>query len=140
MLIDQLAEEIKQAMKDKDKEKLNALRYLKAMLMENKVAAKPVDETDVVVRLSKKIKETIESFPTGDGRRTQAQQELSYVESYLPKALTREEVLLLISNIQNKMSTPNLGAMMKELTPIIKGRFCGKEATELVKAALSAGK
>lgn len=136
MLLDQLAAEIKEAMKEKDKEKLNALRYLKAMLMENKVAAKPVDEMDVVVRLSKKIKETIDSFPTGDERRAQAQQELIYVEQYLPKALTKEEVQALIAQIKSKLSAANMGAVMKELTPLIKGRFDGKEASELVKAAL----
>ncbi len=136
MLLDQLASEIKEAMKEKDKEKLNALRYLKAMLMENKVAAKPVDELDVVVRLSKKIKETIDSFPTGDERRAQAQQELGYVEQYLPRALTKEEVWALIAQIKSNSSSANLGAIMKELTPLIKGRFDGKEASELVKAAL----
>jgi uncharacterized protein YqeY len=135
-LLNQISEDIKNAMKAKLPEKLNALRYLKSMLIENKTSANPKVELDVVVALSKKLKESRESFPEGDENRIKLDQELSYISVYLPAALNEDEVKAMIQSIKAKHGQVNLGLMMKELTPLIKGRFDGKRASELVKESL----
>ncbi|MBG08921.1 MAG: glutamyl-tRNA amidotransferase, partial [Halobacteriovoraceae bacterium] len=48
-MFDQVTSDIKEAMKAKEKERLNALRYLKSLLLENKTSGKPKPEIDVVV-------------------------------------------------------------------------------------------
>ena len=136
MLLDQLSNDIKQAMKDKNKPKLGALRYLKSMLMENKVSKKPTDELDVVVRHTKKLKEAIEVYPDGDSRQEDAKQELIFVEEYLPKQLTEVDVQAIINEIKSGLDNPNMGGVMKELTAKIKGRFDGKKASQMVKDSL----
>ena len=135
-MLDQINLDIKSAMKNKEKEKLQALRYLKSMLMENSTSKKPQPELDVIVRHHKKIKESISSYPESHQMREEAIQELKFVEAYLPKQLTEEQVKELINEIKSNLPSPNMGSIMKELTPKIKGQFDGKKASELVKAAL----
>ena len=60
-LKDQISEDIKSAMKAKDKIKLNVLRYLKKLFIENDTSKKPQNEMDIIVGHQKKIKESIES-------------------------------------------------------------------------------
>ena len=48
-MMDQINLDIKEAMKSKDKQRLNALRYLKSKLLENKTAKQPKAELDVVI-------------------------------------------------------------------------------------------
>jgi len=135
-MIDQLNQDIKEAMKNKDKDKLQALRYLKSMLTENSTAKKPASELDVVVRHHKKIKEAIDSYPDGHPMKIAAEKEVLVIEHYLPKQLSEDEVVSIIESIKSSLDNPNMGAIMKELTPQIKGQFDGKKASELVKKSL----
>jgi uncharacterized protein YqeY len=55
------------------------------------------------------------------------------VKAYLPKAMEESEVVALIQDIKAK-GAKDMGAIMKELQPQIKGRFDGKRASDLVKS------
>ena len=135
-MIDRLNEDIKSAMKSKDKVKLDALRYLKSMLMENQTSKNPTPELDVLVKQQKKLQEAIEMYPAGHDMREKAQAELLILGEYLPKPLTETEVETMIKDILKGLENPNMGMVMKELTPKIKGRFEGKRATELTNQLL----
>ncbi len=134
-LKDQISEDIKSAMKAKDKVRLNVLRYLKKLFIENDTSKKPQDEMDIIVGHQKKIKESIELYPEGSELNQQAKDELAVINEYLPKQMTEQEVINLIEELKAK--APNMGAIMKELSPAIKGKFDGKRASELVKKALN---
>ena len=108
-LKDNISEQIKTAMKAQDKLRLNVLRYLKKLFIENDTSGNPKPELDIVVGYSKK---------------------------FLPKALTKNEVQKMIEDIKSSMTAPNMGAIMKVLSPQIKGRFDGKEASQMVNDAL----
>ena len=58
------------------------------------------------------------------------------MEEFLPKALSEEEVSRLIEEIKKSQDNPNMGSIMKELTPRIKGRFDGKLASQMVKNSI----
>lgn len=135
-LKDQVSEEIKAAMKAKDKTKLNVLRYLKKLFIENDTSKKPIPELDIVVSHEKKIKESVEMYPDGSDQKAEAEAELKVIQAYLPKQLTEDEVVTLINQIKDGLDNPNMGAIMKELSPQIKGKFDGKTASELVKGSL----
>jgi uncharacterized protein len=135
-MLERLNQEIKEAMKAKEKEKLQALRYMKSMLMENSTSKKPAPEMDVIVRHHKKTKEAIESYPDGHDMKVAAQFEIKIIEAYLPQQLSEEEVIEIINTIKSSLEKPNMGAIMKELQPKIKGQFDGKKASELVKNSL----
>lgn len=136
-LKDQISQEIITAMKAKDKIRLNVLRYLKKLFIENDTSNKPIEEMDIVISYAKKIKESLSMFPEGSDQFNEVLAEVKILDEYLPKALTEEEVVALINDIKANHATPNLGVIMKELSPQIKGRFDGKLATDLIKKALS---
>jgi uncharacterized protein len=137
-LITKIGSEIKDAMRAKEKAKLSALRYMKSMLLENKTAKKPIAELDVIVKHSKKLKDSVEVYPEGSEQRTNILQEIEYVAAYLPAQLNSENVESLIKEIIGGNESPNFGMVMKELSPKIKGQFDGKMATELVKKIIGA--
>jgi uncharacterized protein YqeY len=62
--------------------------------------------------------------------------ELAFLKPYLPEPLNSQEVRKMIGGILEKMEKPNLGLVMKELSPLIKGKFDGKEASQMVNEAL----
>ncbi len=135
-LIDQINQDIKEAMKAKQKESLQALRYLKSMLMENSTSSKPIAEIDVVIKHDKKLKDSLVNFPPEHPMHQQTLQEIEVMKKFLPRPLTQEEVQEIIEGIKSNLESPNMGAIMKELQPQIKGRFDGKLASQMVKDSL----
>ncbi len=102
MLHQQIKDEIKEAMKAKDAVKLSVVRGLSSAFTNELVAkGKKPDEMlsddevlAVIKRASKQRKDSIEQFTAG-GRADLAEgeiAELKIIESYLPAAMSREEV------------------------------------------------
>lgn len=137
-LKDIVSKEIMAAMKAKDKIRLNALRYVKKLFIENDTSNNPQPELDIVISYAKKVKDSITQYPAESQQALDLAGELKVLEEFMPKALSKEEVVALIQSIKAGIEAPNMGAIMKELTPQIKGRFDGKEASQLVQAALKA--
>ncbi len=138
MLIEKINEDLKNAMKQGEKERLNALRNLKARFIENNTAAKVLPEMDVLVAYYKKLKDSMAAFPEGHALRLGTERELKFLDPYMPAQMAEADVRTLIKNIVSKMEKPNMGAVMKELTPQIKGLFDGKRANDIVKEVLAA--
>ncbi|OFZ15191.1 MAG: hypothetical protein A2X86_07660 [Bdellovibrionales bacterium GWA2_49_15] len=136
MLSEKINEDLKNAMKQGDKERLNALRNLKARFIENKTAAKVLPEQEVLVSYYKKLKDSMSSFPEGHALRLSTERELKFLDPYMPAQMAETEVRAIIQTIVGKLEKPNMGAVMKELTPQIKGLFDGKRANDLVKEIL----
>lgn len=137
-MFDQITEDIKKAMFAKDKERLDALRYLKSMLIENKTSkTAPIAEMDVLIKHVKKLKDSLDSFPPENEVRKKTEREIVILSEYMPKQLSQEVVLEYVKEIIAKTPGVNAGLVMKELSPKIKGQFDSKLANELVKAALA---
>ncbi len=137
MLSDTINNDIKDAMIKKEKERLEALRYLKAMLIENKTSKAPIEEMDVLIKHVKKLKDSLQNFPEGNEIKLKTEREILFLNVYMPVELTEMEVLKIIEEILKNNPAANQGIVMKELTPKIKGQFDGKRASELVKSKLS---
>lgn len=136
-LYDTVSKDITAAMKAKEQEKLDVLRMLKSALLNNKTAAKPMDEVQVAVTHAKKLKDSLELFPVGGSEQTKILAELKHLEPYLPAQMSEAEVKKIIAEIIAKNPGVNMGGVMKDLSPQIKGKFDGKLANDLVKAALA---
>lgn len=134
-LMDQVNNDIKEAMKAKMQERLDALRMLKAEYIKNNTAAKPTDELSVTVAHAKRIQDSLEMYQAGTPAYDKIVAELSVIKAYLPKSMEEAEVVALINEIKAK-GAKDMGSIMKELQPQIKGRFDGKRASDLVKAAV----
>jgi uncharacterized protein YqeY len=132
-LQEQVTNDIKEAMKAKQQDKLDALRMLKAEFIKNNTATKPTDDLSVTVSHAKRIQDSLEMYQAGTDAYTKLVSELNYIKAYLPKSLEEAEVVAMIQEIKAK-GAKDMGAVMKELQPLIKGRFDGKKASDLVKA------
>lgn len=135
-MMEKVTEDIKKAMFAKDKERLDALRYYKSMLIENKTSKAPIAEMDVLIKHVKKLKDSLENFPAENEIRKKTEREIIVLSEYMPKQLDEATVKGYIADIIAKTPGVNAGLVMKELSPKIKGQFDSKVANELVKAAL----
>lgn len=136
-LQEQVSKDITTSMKNKEKEKLEALRFLKSLFIQNNTSVKPTDDLSVVISHVKKLQDSLINFPEGSELKIKTQKEIEIISTYMPKPLTQNEVEVMILAIKTKLGSPNMGEIMKELTPQIKGKFDGKLASELVKKAIS---
>ena len=145
-LVEKINEELKNAMKAKDKEKLSVIRMLKSAITLAKIELKhdPDDNEvlDIIAKQIKMRKDSIEEFAKAN--RTdlvdQYQTEIDILKSYLPEQLSLDEVNQLIDEIFEKIKPEGIkqmGLVMKELTPKIAGRFDKGEASKIIKEKLN---
>lgn len=132
-LKDRVSSEIIAAMKAKDKTRLNVLRYIKKLFIENDTSKSPIDELDIVISYAKKTRDSLTLYPENTEQHQEILAELKIMDEYLPAQLNEEQVIAMIKEIKASMPSPNMGLVMKELSAKIKGQFDGKRATELVK-------
>ncbi len=134
-IMEQVNNDIKEAMKAKQQPRLDALRMLKAEFIKNNTSTKPVDELSITVSHAKRLQDSLEMYQSGTEAYDKIVQELEVIKAYLPKSLEESEVIAMINEIKAN-GAKDMGSIMKELQPQIKGRFDGKRASELVKAAV----
>ena len=145
-LSDQIMSDMKQAMKDKDKIRLNTVRMIKSALMNEKIKLghdlNPDEELTVLNREKKQREESIDEFVKAkrDDLIDTTKKELEVVESYMPKQLSKDELDKIISETVEEVGAKgksDFGKVMKALMPKIKGRADGKQASELVRNHLN---
>jgi uncharacterized protein YqeY len=147
-LFDQINEDIKSAMKAKEKDRLEALRAVKAQLLLLKTAEgasdtiSTEDEIKVVQKMIKQRKDAAEIYKT-QNRQDLADKELleaTFIEVYLPKQLTDEELTQVIGSIIAKVgatSVKEMGKVMAEAQKELAGKAEGKAIAEKVKKLLN---
>lgn len=99
-LKDKINVDLKDAMKSKDKVKLNTVRSIRALILDYEKSGAdkeltPEDELKMLSTAAKKRREAAEQFKNG-GREelaTKELAELAVIESYLPKQLTEDDIL-----------------------------------------------
>jgi uncharacterized protein YqeY len=134
-------DDLKQAMKSGDTIKRDTLRMLISSVNNAEIAKQAnLEESDILGVLSKEVKrhqESIEAFKKGNRADLVAKEEaeLAILESYLPKQLSREEVITAAKEVIAAVGAQGMGdkgKVMKELMPKLKGRADGKEINEAV--------
>jgi len=146
-LFEQVSKDIMSAMKAKDKIRLEALRNIKKYFIEAKTAPGNNDElTDdealkILAKLAKQGRESAALFKE-KGRDELASEELAQaevIESYLPKALTEEEITAQIKSIiaqTGASSMKDMGKVMGVASKQMAGRADGKAISDIVKKLL----
>ncbi|MDU1892070.1 MAG: GatB/YqeY domain-containing protein [Dysgonomonas sp.] len=147
-LFDKVSEDIKDAMRAKDKIRLEALRGMKKEFLEAKTAKGAADElTDeaaiqILQKMAKQRRDSAEIYK-GQNREDLAEKELAelaVIEAYLPKQLSQEELDTKIAEIiaQVGASSPaDMGKVMGVATKALAGVAAGKAISETVKKLLS---
>lgn len=150
MLYDTIMTDMKEAMKSHDKETLSTLRFLKSAIdlfkINNKMdrTESPSDDTviEVVSKQVKTHKESIEEFKKA-GRNDLVEnllKEVQVLSKYLPEQLSENEVRSKIDEVISSVkasSIKDMGKVMKELTPIFKGKADMKLVNTIVKEKLN---
>jgi uncharacterized protein YqeY len=77
--------------------------------------------------------DSLEMYAAGTEAHDKILKEYAILKEYLPSEMSEAEVIKLIQDIK-AAGAKDMGAVMKELQPQIKGRFDGKKASDLVKA------
>ncbi|KRL92248.1 GatB/YqeY domain-containing protein [Limosilactobacillus equigenerosi] len=144
-LLDQLNNDMKTAMKAKDKATLSVVRMLKAAVTNEQINLghdlTADEEATVLSREYKQRKESLAEFENA-GREDlieQAKHELSVVEKYLPEQLSEAEVKAIVTKAIEQTgaeSMKDMGKVMGVVMPQVKGKADGKLVNETVKAAL----
>ena len=145
-LLETLNADMKQAMKDKNKEALSVIRMVKSTVMNEQISLghdlTPEEELTVLSREVKQRQDSLSEFEKG-GREDLAagiRSELTILAKYLPAQLTEEEIVAIVAAAieQTGATGPkDMGKVMGVVTPQVKGKADGKVVADLVKVTLA---
>ena len=145
----QIDNDIKQAMRERQMERLTVLRNLKSALKNAAIEAGGLDviledaaALQVVRKEAKKLQDAIAQYESGGRPELAAkeQSELEVVRGYLPQPMSEEEVRVLVAACVAEVGATGraqMGAVMKLATERAAGRVDGRVLSTAVGAALS---
>ncbi|MCG8089139.1 MAG: GatB/YqeY domain-containing protein [Candidatus Thiodiazotropha endolucinida] len=146
MLKQRIQDDVKTAMKAKDKERLGTLRLITAAIKQREVDERAeLDDSQVLAILDKMIKQrrdSVEQYESA-GRQELADQEkseITIIEEYLPAGLSDEEVAGMIESAIQEVGAAgmqDMGKVMGKLKPQMQGRADMGKVSGLVKQKLA---
>lgn len=147
-LFDQISEDIKAAMKARDKVRLETLRNIKKVFLEAKTAPgandalEDADALKILQKLAKQGRETAQTY-IDNNRQDLADEELAQakvIEEYLPKPLTEEEIEKEVKDIiaqTGAQGMKDMGKVMGMASKKMAGRADGRAISTIVKKLLA---
>ena len=145
-LLIQLKDEMKNAMRAKDKCRLGVIRMalsaIKLAEIDHNTEATDDNITAILTKMVKQRKESIKMFSEGgrDELAAKEAEEVSAIEFFLPQPLTDAEVKDLIDNAINETgaaSMADMGKLMAVLKPLLQGKADMGAVSSQVRAALT---
>ncbi|WP_453994885.1 GatB/YqeY domain-containing protein [Bacillus nitroreducens] len=146
-LLERLNNDMKTAMKNKEKDKLSVIRMVKAAIQNEGIKQTTGElseeaELTVLTRELKQRKDSLREFSNA-GREdlvNKIQTEIEILEVYLPKQLSEEELVEIVKQtVQevNASSKADMGKVMAAIMPKVKGKADGGLVNKLVQQQLS---
>ena len=145
-LVTKINDDMKLAMKSQDKEKLSVIRMLKSAIQLVSIEKKhDLSDEEVIEVLSKQIKmrkDSVLEFSKANREdlANQYNKEIDIIMAYMPEQLDINDVVNIIDEAINKVnptSAKQMGLIMKEVTPQVKGKFDMGEVSKIIKEKLS---
>ena len=146
MLKEQLMQDLKDAMKEKDTVKKDTVQMVRAAILQiEKDKGIEVDDAKIIEIIAKEVKgkkDALVDFEKG-GRQDlidQTNAEMDILSKYLPKQLSKEEIKEIVQNIVNDLgatSMKDMGPVMKEAKTKIGAGADGRAINEVVKEILT---
>jgi uncharacterized protein YqeY len=145
-LREQISNDIKTAMKEKNMPKLNALRMVQSAFKNREIELRPNPMSEdehlaVVKKLVKQRKESIETYGQA-GRQDLVDAEtaeLKLLETYLPAQMSREQIEQIVTEVlaaTGVTSSKQMGVVMKEVQARTGGAADNKLVSEVIKSKL----
>jgi uncharacterized protein YqeY len=145
-LADKLLADMKEAMKGHEKIRLSTIRMVRAAIKDAEIN-KHFELTDeeileIIVRQVKIRKDAIPDYEKANRPESvqQLQDEIKVLQSYLPEQLSEDELRSIIRDTIQETGVQgpqDMGKLMKNLMPKLKGRADGKQINQLVKEMLN---
>ena len=141
----QLNGDMKNSMKNKEKEKLSAIRAIQTVIKQKEVDER-IEVTDeiayqLMAKLVKQRKESIKSYQ--DANRPdlveQEQVELDFIQAYMPKQLDAKEISDIVDSTIAKLeakTVKDMGKVVAELKTLLSGKADMSEVSTMVKGKL----
>jgi hypothetical protein len=142
-----ITDDVKTAMRAKDKARLGTLRLITAAIKQREVDERiELDDSQVLLVLDKMVKQrrdSISQFRDADREELVEieERELTIIQEYMPTALSEEELTALIDeaiNASGAVSMQEMGKVMGILKPKVQGRADMGAVSATIKARLSA--
>lgn len=144
-LKDRIQQDVKDAMRSKDKPRLAAIRLITAAIKQREVDERiELDDAQVMAvldKMAKQRRESISQFEKAgrDDLIAQEVMELEIIQSYLPEQLGEDEINALIDSAMQATgasSVKDMGKVMGQLKPKLQGRADMSAVSALIKARL----
>ncbi|MCK4272392.1 GatB/YqeY domain-containing protein [bacterium] len=144
-VLEQLFKDMKDALRAGDKLRLGVIRLLRAQLENVAIQRRrELTEDEILSVFSSAVKmrkEAIEKFREGNRQDLVEKElaELNIVQGYLPQPLSEEEVSVLVDKTVREVGASglvDLGTVMKQIMPQVRGRVEGGLVNKLVKEKL----
>ncbi|HZT53351.1 MAG TPA: GatB/YqeY domain-containing protein [Gaiellaceae bacterium] len=145
-LIEEIQDDLKDAMRARDAERRDALRLiLNALKGAEKELQRPLSEEEelqVLQRERKRRLEAAEAFRAG-GREEQAaaeERELAVLEEFMPEPLSEDEIEEIVDDVIAEVgatSLADLGRVMADVMPQVAGRADGSTVSQIVREKLA---
>lgn len=145
-LIEQLNSDMKQALKEKNKKKLNIIRMVKSSLQNEQIKLgrdlNDDEELTVLNRELKQRKDSLQEFEEAgrDDLVANLKEEITILDEYMPEQLSEEEVLQIVKDTISEVgatSKADMGKVMGALMPKVRGKADGSYVNKLVQQELS---
>ena len=144
-LRDKINNDIKESMKIKDKETLSVLRMVKGSIQLEEISKKKeLNDDDVISVISKQIKtrkDANSEFEKGNRQDLidKNNAEISILNRYMPEQLESDEIEKIIDENMKKLNvttTKQMGILMKEISPLLKGKADMGLVSNIIKSKL----
>lgn len=145
-ILNQLNEDMKTAMRAKERDKLTTIRMIKASIQNEEIKkGAELNDEEILAILSREKKQRLESFTEFEkaGREDLTEKltaELEVVEKYLPEQLSDEEVRTLVKEAIAEVgaeSMQDMGTVMSNVMPKLQGRADGGQVNAMVRELLT---
>ncbi|RUM61579.1 MAG: GatB/YqeY domain-containing protein [Persephonella sp.] len=144
-LLNRLQNEMKEALKSKNKERLSVIRMLISEIKKEQIDKKREltddDIIKIIQRYAKQRKDAIEQYKKANRQDLveKEEKELNIVLEFLPKQFSKEELEKIVDECINEVgatSLKDMGKVMKVVLDRVKGRADGKVVSEIVRKRL----
>ena len=141
-----LTDDLKKAIRDRDKLRCSVIRLLMSAIQNAEIAKQSeLEEADTLGIIAKEVrqhKESIEAFKQGNRQDLVAQEEaeMAILKEYLPEQISRDEIIAAARKIIDEVGAQgpgDKGKVMGKLIPQLKGKADGREINAVVTELLS---
>lgn len=145
-VLEQLNEDMKEAMKAKERDRLTTIRMIKSAIQNEEIAkGRDLEADEEIAILSREKKQRLESYEEFEkaGRTDlleKLDEEIAVVDKYLPEELTDDEVREIVNETIEEVgaeSMQDMGDVMSKVMPKVQGRADGGQVNTLVREVLS---